>query len=325
MVSPKLYLTCFVVLSMHTGLTHGFQCFRDSCEAGRQYCVQERERCFLCSDRESECGLATMPSDCAAFCSEVVLRKRLSEINETNSKLETQELQCMEHLNKSHAEIMQLSEQITDTQQKYGILKIENTELAKQISELHNKTESMNVSENRNTEIHLKRISHLQNEIKDWKIGCVVGWVLLLLSIVWQTKKCLLRQFKRKKNLPDDEKLLSQNELHAGAREPESVVIDMNKEEMRVSEYQDSAMGSASSLDSETRDSEGGRQHTEVNLDSRPKKRAGPTSDSGCECGHPHGTGVKPCKCNLPVAPTKGENSERAAMAVNPTPIMTVA
>lgn len=99
----------------------------------------------------------------------------------------------------------------------------------------------------------------------------------------------------------------------------------MNKEEKRVSEYQDSAMGSASSLDSETRDSEGGRQHTEVNLDSRPKKRAGPTSDSGCECGHPHGTGVKPCKCNLPVAPTKGENSERAAMAVNPTPIMTVA
>ncbi|XP_046582279.1 uncharacterized protein LOC124289696 [Haliotis rubra] len=324
MVRLVLYVTCFVVFSMHTGITHGFTCYRDHCVAGRQYCVEERERCFHCSDRESECGQATMPADCGAYCAEVELKRRLSELNGTNENLRTQTLQCSGDLNKTHSENTQLNAQIKDSQQKAAISQKENRKFANEIAVLKNETKSPKESMYGNSEIHSERIKYLQNVIADWRIGCIFGWVLLSLSIFWQSKNCLRRLFKRRRNLTDNAKLLGNHELSAPAREPEpevTVDIDMHDKEC-APEYEDSGQGSTSSLDSEVRD-RGNQNQSEITSDRQTKKRAGPMSDGGCECRHSHGTGVKPCKCNQPVEPTKGKNSERAAMVLNPTPAMT--
>ncbi|XP_067681832.1 uncharacterized protein [Haliotis asinina] len=317
-----LLVTCFVVFSMHTGITHGYRCYRDYCEAGRQYCVDERERCFHCSDRDSECGMATMPGDCAAYCAEMDLKKRLSDVNGTNENLRTLTLQCSRDLNKAHSEVIQLKAQIKDSQQKAAISKNESRRLANEITVFGNEKKSLNESVYLNSEIHSEEIKCLQNVIEGWRIGCTLGWAFFLLSILWQSRKCLCCLVKRGRYDSVNAKLLGNHELIVPAKDPEpevTVDVDMQDEEC-APEYEDSGQGSTSSLDSEVPDT--GNHHSQITSDRETKRSAGSMTDGNCQCRHSHGTGVKLCKCNQPVEPTKGENSERTAMVLNPTPAM---
>ncbi|XP_067661416.1 uncharacterized protein [Haliotis asinina] len=58
------------------------KCYKDGCERGVQYCVEERQRCYNCDDVKHLCGTEDLPLQCDAFCAVMTALEQEKQQNE---------------------------------------------------------------------------------------------------------------------------------------------------------------------------------------------------------------------------------------------------